>query len=81
MNLTLGKMSDKKSLSIQEEEILMEQIKDLSLSLWRQKQNIVKGRWHNRNGWSKVAEKLYLIQNILYKIDIKNLLCISISKE
>ena len=80
MNLTLGKMSDKKSLSIQEEEILMEQIKELSLSLW-QKQNIVKGRWHNRNGWSKVAEKLHLIQSILYNIDLKNLLCISISKE
>ena len=42
INWTLGKMSDKKSLSIQEEKILMEQIRTYSL---RQKQNIVQGTW------------------------------------
>ena len=53
-------MSDKKSISVQEDEILMEQIKNC-LYLYN------KGKISYRNAWSKFAEKLDFIQNVIYK--------------
>ena len=63
MNLTLGKMSDKKSLSIQEEEILMEQISTYPC-LFDKSKMLYKEGDVNRNAWGKAAEKLDFIQTV-----------------
>ena len=56
INWTLRKMSDKKSLSIQREEILMEQIR--TYSLYDKSKMLYKEHDVNRKTWSKVAEKI-----------------------
>ena len=63
---TLGKISDKKSHSIQEEEIYMEQIRTYPCLCDKSKMSD-KERDVNRNAWSKVAGKLDFIQNSIYK--------------
>ena len=80
MNLALGKISDKKSLSIQEEEVLMEQIRTYPCLNGKSKMSYKEGDV-NRNVWGKVAEKLDFIQIVLYNVDIKNLLRISSGKK
>ena len=80
MNLTLGRMFDKKSLSIQEEEMLMEQISTYPCLYNKCKMSYKEGD-ANKNAWNKFAEKLDFIQNSLYNVDIKNLLCLSSGKE
>ena len=80
MNLALGKISDKKSLSIQVEEVLMEQIRTDPCLYEKSKMSYKEGDV-NRNAWGKVAEKLDSIQIVLYNADIKNLLRISSGKE
>ena len=80
MNLALGKISDKKSLSIREEEVLMEQIRTYPCLYDKSKMSYKEGDV-NRNAWGKVAEKLDSIQIVLYNADIKNLLRISSGKE
>ena len=56
---TLGKISDKKSLSIQEERNTNGTKKELSLSLQKfYKEGDVKG-----SAWGKVAEKLNFLEN------------------
>ena len=80
MNLTLGKISDKKSLSIQEEEILMELIRTYPC-LYDKRKMLYKEGDVNRNAMGKVAENLNFIQIILCNVDIKNLLQISSGKE
>ena len=62
----LGKMSDKQSLSVQAEEILMEQIRTYPC-LYNKSKMSYKERDVKRNAWSKVAEKLDLVQNDMYK--------------
>ena len=80
MNLALGKISDKKSLSIRGEEVLMEQIRTYPCLYDKSKMSYKEGDV-NRNAWGKVAEKLDSIQIVLYNADIKNLLRISSGKE
>ena len=80
MNLALEKISDKKSLSIQVEEILMEQIRTYPCLYEKSKMQYKEGDV-NRNAWGKVAEKLDFTQIILCNVDIKNLLQISSGKE
>ena len=55
-------MSDEKSLSIQVEEILMEQIRSYPC-LYDKSKIPYKEREVNRNAWSKVAENLDFMQN------------------
>ena len=57
-------MSDRKSLSIQKEELLMEQIMSY-LCLFDKSKMSFKEHDVNRNAWSKVAEKLNFIQNFM----------------
>ena len=57
-------MSDRKSLSIQKEELLMEQIMSY-LCLFDKSKMSFKEHDVNRNAWSKVAEKLNFIQNYM----------------
>ena len=57
-------MSDRKSLSIQKEELLMEQIRSY-LCLFGKSKMSFKEHDVNRNAWSKVAEKLSFIQNFM----------------
>ena len=59
-------MTGKKSLSIQEEEILMEQLRNC-LCLYSKSKISCNERGINRNAWSEVAEKLDFIQNVIYK--------------
>ena len=63
VKINLGEMSDKKSLSIQVEEILIEQIRTYPY-LYDGSKKLCKERNINRNTWSKVAENLDLIHNI-----------------
>ena len=72
MNLALEKISDKKPLSIQVEEILMEQIRTYPCLYEKSKMQYKEGDV-NRNAWGKVAEKLDFTQIILCNVDIKNL--------
>ena len=57
-------MSDRKSLSIQKEELLMEEIRSY-LCLFDKSKMSFKEHDVNRNAWSKVAEKLNFIQNFM----------------
>ena len=57
-------MSDRKSLSIQKEELLMEQIMSY-LCLFDKSKMSFKEHDVNKNAWSKVAEKLNFIQNFM----------------
>ena len=57
-------MSDRKSLSIQKEELLMEQIMSY-LCLFDKSKMSFKEHDVNRNACSKVAEKLNFIQNFM----------------
>ena len=57
-------MSDRKSLSIQKEELLMEQIMSY-LCLFDKSKMSFKEHDVNRNARSKVAEKLNFIQNFM----------------
>ena len=59
-------MSEMKSLSIQEEEILMEQIWNYPC-LYDKSKMSYKERDVNKNAWSKVALKLAFIQNGIYE--------------
>ena len=63
LKISLGEMSDKKSLSIQVEEILIEQIRTYPC-LYDESKKLCKERNVNRNTCSKVAENLDLIHNI-----------------
>ena len=58
-------MSGKKSLSIQEEEILMKLIRNYPC-LYDKSKMSQKERDVNRNAWSKVTLKLNFIQNFIY---------------
>ena len=71
INWILRKMSDKKSLSIQREEILMEQIR--TYSLYDKCKISYKEHGVNRKAWSKVAEKLHFMQNGIYKCRVEEL--------
>ena len=79
-------MSDKKSFSIQVEEILMEQIRNYPC-LYNKSKMLYKEFDVSRDAWIKVAEKLDFMQNGIYKCIyriyriIQNLLCISSGKE
>ena len=73
-------MYDKKSLSIQVEEILMEQIKTYPC-LYNKSKMSYKERDVKRNAWSKVAESWILYKTICTNVEVKNLLCISSDKE
>ena len=55
INGTFGKMSDKKSLSIQVEKKFMEQIRTYPF-LYNKSKMSYKKRDVNRNAWSKVGE-------------------------
>ena len=59
-------MSDKKSLSIQVEEMLMEQRRSHPC-LYDKSKMSYKEHDVSRNAWNKVAEKLDFIQNGIYK--------------
>ena len=59
-------MFDKKSFSIQEEEILMELIR-IYHCLYDKSKKSYKERDVNRNAWSKVAKKLNFLQDGIYK--------------
>ena len=63
-------MSDEKSMSIQEEEILMEQLK-IYPCLYDKSEKSYKERNVNRNAWSKVAERLDFL--ISYKTVYTNI--------
>ena len=65
MNLTFGKMHDKKTLSIQEEEIFLEKIGTCPC-LYDKSKMSYKERDVNRNAWSKVAGKLDFMQRFVY---------------
>ena len=60
-------MSDKKTLSIQEEEIFFEKIGTYPC-LYDKSKMSYKERVVNRNTWSKVAEKLDFMQSFVYTI-------------
>ena len=65
-------MSDKKSLSIQEEEILMKQIWTYPC-LYNKSKMLYKERDVNRNAWGKAAKKLDFTQNSKYKFRYEKL--------
>ena len=65
-------MSDKKSFSIQVEEILMEQIRNYPC-LYDKSKMLYKEFDVSTDAWIKVAEKLDLMQNGIYKCRYKKL--------
>ena len=58
-------MADKKSLSMQEEESLMEEIKNYPC-LYDKSKTWYREREVSRNTWTKAAEKLDVMQNSIY---------------
>ena len=74
-------MSDKKIISIQLEEIPMEQIRTYHC-LYDKSKMSYKEHGVNRNAWSKKLQKSRISFKTVYtSADMKNLLCISSGKE